>query len=102
MRILLLFIVLLVPILTNAACPPVKRSQAVLRAFRQAHPCPVTGLTTGACQGWVLDHRYPLCAGGTDTIDNLTWQELQASKDKDRLERELCRLKPRNCPSQGD
>jgi hypothetical protein len=86
----------------SAACPPIKRSQAVVRQFRKIHPCPATGRTTGACKNWVIDHRYPLCAGGKDAVANLAWQELQASRDKDRLEREVCRLRPRSCPHQGD
>jgi hypothetical protein len=35
------------------------RSSAVVRAFRKAHPCPVTGKTDGACAGWAVDHVHP-------------------------------------------
>jgi hypothetical protein len=91
---LLLVVLLLVPAAPSAAaCPVHKRSPAVLRAYRQAHPCPSTGHTTGPCPQFLLDHRYPLCAGGTDTVANLVWQPKDLSYDKDRLERELCRLK---------
>ncbi len=83
-------------------CPRIPRSQTVLRHFRQTHPCPATGTMQAHCPGYVIDHRWPLCAGGTDTVDNLAWQTLQAAKDKDRLEREVCRLRPHPCPHQGD
>jgi hypothetical protein len=76
-----------------AACPVHKRSQAVLRAYGPPQRGPGPGHTTGPCPQFLLDHRYPLCAGGTDTVANLVWQPKDLSYDKDRLERELCRLK---------
>lgn len=72
-----------------------KRSQAVVRAFRRDHPCPETRLTKGACPGWVVDHAYPLCAGGADVPANMLWQEVRQSYIKDRIERELCSCKAR-------
>ena len=76
----------------GATCPTLTRSAAVVRAFKRTHPCPATGLTTGRCVGYVVDHRWPLCAGGSDTVENLVWQEVQAAQDKDKLERAYCRL----------
>jgi len=86
----------------EANCDKIKRSTTVLKEFKATHPCPLTGRVEKSCKGYIIDHIYPLCAGGTDTLDNLTWQELQQSKYKDRLEKELCRLKPRSCEHQDD
>jgi hypothetical protein len=84
-------------------CAAIKRSQAVLRAYVKTHPCPSTGKYSTSCPEYVLDHRYPLCAGGLDQPDNIAWQKKYPdSIDKDRLEREVCRLKPRACPHVGD
>jgi hypothetical protein len=87
-----------------ARCAAIKRSQAVLRAFRKAHPCPATGLTTGPCAGWVIDHQIPLCLCGLecDVQFNLHWQDEVTAKIKDRLEKKLCRLQPRPCAHLGD
>lgn len=52
------------------------RSAAVLRDFRRVHACPATGLTTGACPGWALDHVVPLVCGGCDAVSNLQWLPL--------------------------
>jgi hypothetical protein len=73
-----------------AAAPAFARDPAVVRAFRKDHPCPSTQRTTGACPGWVVDHLWPLCAGGPDAVWNMAWQELAASKRKDRIERQAC------------
>ena len=69
------------------------RDPAQVREFRKTHACPATGKFSGACPGWVVDHAYPICAGGSDSPDNMVWQEVEASYIKDRLERELCALK---------
>lgn len=84
-------------LLLLCAAPAYARDAAQVRAFRKDHPCPSTGKTTGACPGYVVDHLYPLCAGGEDKPANMQWQELTQSYAKDRLERELCALKER-CP----
>jgi len=68
-----------------------KRSRSVRAHFQQSHPCPSTGKKTGACPGWVVDHKIPLCAGGADAVGNLQWQSVEAAKQKDKLEREQCR-----------
>ena len=66
------------------------RHRAPVEAFRRTHPCPATGQTTGACPGWVVDHKYPLCAGGADDPANMEWEGVEPAKAKDRLEVELC------------
>jgi hypothetical protein len=69
--------------------PPTRDAKQV-RLFRKANPCPSTGQTTGACVGWVVDHKYPRCAGGADTPENMMWQDVRQSYIKDRVERDLC------------
>ena len=68
-----------------------ERSRAARAAFLRAHPCPATGLSTGACPGWVVDHVTPLCAGGADAPTNMQWQTAADAKRKDVDERRLCR-----------
>lgn len=68
----------------------VSRNRAVVRAFRSMNPCPTTGRSRGACPGWVVDHVTPLCAGGPDSVSNMQWQMLSASRAKDAEERRLC------------
>jgi hypothetical protein len=77
-----------------AAGGGIKRSSAVLKAFRKIHPCPATGLTTGACPGWAIDHVIPLAVGGCDAVSNLQWlpHQIKSSGDdaaKDRWERKV-------------
>lgn len=71
----------------------IKRSTAVLNAYKKLHPCPVTGLSGGACPGWAINHVIPLAKGGCDSVINLMWvpdQIKSCSKDTciDRWERE--------------
>lgn len=70
-----------------------QRSAAAVAAFRREHPCPATGKTTGACHGYVVDHLMPLCWGGADEPDNMSWQTKADSLKKDEFEREACQLK---------
>ena len=51
----------------------IHRRSDVLRAFKKIHPCPATGLSTGACPGWAINHNYPLACGGLDIVSNLMW-----------------------------
>jgi hypothetical protein len=75
----------------NAAGEIVRRAD-VLAAFRRAHPCPVSGLATGAgaCPGWAIDHVIPLACGGCDAVSNLQWlpnRLKSTTTGKDRFER---------------
>jgi hypothetical protein len=49
------------------------RSAAEVAKFKRIHPCPVTGLATGRCDDWAVDHTIPLACGGCDVISNMTW-----------------------------
>src|SRR5476651_406645 len=64
----------------------IQRSAAAKRAFRQSHPCPSTGKTSGACSGYVIDHVKPLKRGGADEPSNMQWQTKEAAKQKDKTE----------------
>jgi hypothetical protein len=41
----------------------IRRSPAARRVFQASHPCPVTGPSTGACPGYVVNHIVPLKRG---------------------------------------
>jgi hypothetical protein len=49
------------------------RSTAAKAAFRAEVACPSTGLFTGACPGWSIDHTWPLASCGCDSITNMAW-----------------------------
>jgi hypothetical protein len=51
----------------------IRRRSDVLTAYRKAHPCPVTGVSSGACPGWSINHIIPLASGGCDAVVNLMW-----------------------------
>ena len=70
--------------------PEEARDRAQRAKFAREHPCPSTGKLRGACPGWVVDHIVPLCAGGADDPSNMQWQELVASKVKDKEEHHTC------------
>ena len=72
----------------------IKRSAAVLRAFRIAHPCPATGQVAGACPGWSVNHTIPLACGGCDSVSNMDWMpdQIKSCKEpwcRDRWERQV-------------
>lgn len=72
----------------------IHRSVTVLHDYQKIHPCPSTGLTTGACPGWALDHVIPLACGGCDAIINLQWlknsiKSCAGTECKDRWERKI-------------
>ncbi len=72
----------------------IKRSTAVLNAFKRIHPCPANGMTTGACPGWALNHTVPLSCGGCDSVSNLDWMpdEIKSCAQpwcRDRWERKV-------------
>ena len=71
----------------------IKRRSDVIAAFKRVHPCPVTGLTTGACTGWQIDHIIPLVCGGCDSVNNMQWLPLTLKTapvtGKDRFEQKI-------------
>jgi hypothetical protein len=69
-----------------AAAPP--RAEIL---FRLANPCPATGQTSGACNGYVIDRIVPPVCGGAEDPSNMQWQTLSQAKEKDRWERIGCR-----------
>ncbi len=69
----------------------IARSRQEVTAFKRANPCPSTGLRRGACPGYVVDHVWPLCAGGPDRLENMQWQTVPDAKRKDIGERRQCR-----------
>ena len=64
----------------------IARSPHAKYEFKKLHPCPATGLSSGACPGYVIDHVIPLKRGGADNPDNMQWQTSEAAKIKDRTE----------------
>jgi len=64
----------------------IARSAKARRDFKKLHPCPATGLATGACPGWVIDHIIALKRGGADAPSNMQWQTVEAAKSKDLTE----------------
>lgn len=73
-----------------------QRSAKAVAEFRRANPCPATGKARGACPGWQVDHRHPLCAAGADKPENLQWLSVEDHKAKTRLDHALCRTKWRD------
>lgn len=68
------------------------RSQAVVAKFRAANVCPATGLRSGSCPGWQVDHVTPLRCGGTDTPANMQWLTVEQHKVKTAREAKVrCR-----------
>jgi len=75
----------------TTAKPRIKRSPMARRQFESSHPCPSTGVRSGACPGYVVDHVVPLACGGADAPHNMQWQTKAAGKAKDRWERSGCK-----------
>ena len=84
----LLALALLAPVLAEAR---IQRSAAEVAAFRKANPCPSTGLRRGACAGFQVDHKTPLCAMGSDTRDNMQWLSVADHRAKTRQDLRVCR-----------
>ena len=66
------------------------RSASVKHEFQLTHPCPSTGLTSGACPGYVKDQIVPLACGGPDAPSNMQWQTIRDAKAKDKWETMGC------------
>lgn len=66
------------------------RSPHTVAEFRKTHACPATQKLSGACPGWVVDHKWPLCAGGKDEVVNMRWEAYAESKQKDKQEVAIC------------
>jgi hypothetical protein len=78
----------------------IKRSSWVREKFRTQHPCPATGVTTGSCPGWAVDHIVPLVCGGCDAVSNMQWlpntiKSCAGTECKDRWEQRVY------CPVDG-
>ena len=67
------------------------RSQSARHSFVRLIPCPATDWHKLPCQGYVIDHIVPLCAGGADNPSNMQWQTVGEAKVKDSEERKQCR-----------
>lgn len=70
------------------------RSSKVRTTFQVIHPCPVTGLSYGACPGWQVNHVIPLACGGCDTVSNMDWMPVEiktctAWYCRDKFERKI-------------
>lgn len=74
------------------------RSSKVRQAFKNAVPCPSSGLSTGACPGWSIDHVWPLDSCGCDSVSNMQWlkntiKSCAGTECKDRWERSVYKCK---------
>jgi hypothetical protein len=69
----------------------IKRSSAVIAAYKRAHPCPSTGSysSAGDCPGWAIDHIIPLASGGCDSVVNMAWMpnEIKACAEQHCIDR---------------
>lgn len=70
------------------------RSYSVLSAYQRIHPCPSTGLKSGACPGWAKNHNRPLACGGCDSVSNISWMRTDVKKLVDGYERKIGALDP--------
>ena len=64
----------------------IARDPRQTNAFKQQHPCPSTGKSSGSCPGYVIDHVIPLKRGGVDSPANMQWQSNEAARQKDKWE----------------
>lgn len=94
----LLALVFLLPGLAEARIP---RDRAQVREFRNANPCPATGLKRGRCDGFEVDHVIPLCAGGSDSPANMQWISKEDHRWKTFVDVRECRKARANKASPG-
>jgi hypothetical protein len=66
------------------------RNPEARAAFVRSHPCPSTGKPSGPCYGYVVDHVVPLACGGPDAPENMQWQTIADSCEKDKWELRVC------------
>lgn len=81
---------------TVAATERIPRSQKEVRAFRAENPCPATNRRSGACPGFHVDHKHPLCAGGEDKSSNMHWLSIEDHRFKTLVDARECRKLKRN------
>lgn len=86
-RALLLALAFVLP----AAEARVQRSAAEVLAFKRNYPCPSTGLRSGACPNYQVDHANPICAGGSDKAHNMQWLTIEEHRMKTRSDVRMCR-----------
>ena len=68
------------------------RDPKVRAEFMLSHPCPSTGKTRGACPGFQVDHRWPICFhDGPDEPWNLQWLTVTAHRAKTALDVKVCK-----------
>ena len=65
-----------------------KRDAAVRRAFIKEFPCPERA-PTGKCL-YEVEHTNPICAGGRDSRENLTWMRIEDHKGKTAHDLAFC------------
>lgn len=67
----------------------IHRDYKVIAAYRKLHPCPSTGLYTGACPNWALNHNCSIACGCVDAVWNLSWMRNDVKKIVDGYERKI-------------
>ena len=67
------------------------RDEAQKRAFRRDNPCPVSGLKTGPCKGYEIDHTKALMNGGADKPKNMQWLKHEDHKVKTKADSSECK-----------
>ena len=65
------------------------RDPKVIYAYRKLHPCPSTGLHTGACPGWAINHNCSLACGCADAVWNMSWMRDDVKLIVDGYERKI-------------
>lgn len=84
-----LLLALLVALATPALAIPRDAQQRA--AFRKANPCPSTGMISGRCPGYQIDHRVALMNGGEDHPRNMQWLHKSEHRAKTRADFAQCR-----------